>query len=583
MSQPLATYVTFAEFNGGRPSSPKQFHDELAKYHRDGVIALCSAMNCLLKTWIGGRIESRAHDLLTQSAFSAELAARMKRAREDTDNPRVVFHRQQLLFVTKEAVLHCKNEGINPLSNAKWNNFGAVLLMANDQLPFLFPRAEDRDQQLLNTFAEFIPVLEISSPSSMKNKTARAQAMSAIAGELVGYPDFIDITTIFEGVGGMNVHEFRALSFGSMTKYMQLDLDQFQKNPEQFFLPRTWFQTVALDPGKIARFLDDVSNNGDSLKQKFDKRNAGKSDFTPIRDRPLYVAVDKLFAIDAAFLGEKVETGIFWAVHNSLDAGQRQRLHRFWGHVFQTYMDRLLSKNVGGKHTYIPSPQYVSGGEVCDGLILCGSSAILLEYKGATFTAETKYSGDTGLLSQALDEKLVTEKGVRQLANAIERLFARGTKDQIADVDISTVRRVFPVLVTRDDIGGALVINVILNRKFDAMLNRRSCRPYVITPLFCMDAEVMEGISAYLREARFDDILDARYKGDPRMMSSFGQVSNPVLEAIGYRPNEFVDYWFDEFVKTGLALLFPGEDFETDYSRTHPETSAEKVSEGKNG
>src|SRR5260221_3870598 len=550
MPQPIATYITFAEFNGGRPSSPQQFHDELAKYQRDGVIALCSTMNCLLKTWIGGRVDSKAHDLLAQSAFSVDLAARMKRARENAANPRVVFHRQQLLFVAKEAVLHCKNEGINPLSNAKWNNFGTILLMANDQLPFLFPRAEDRDQQLLNTLAEFIPVLEISGPYSMKNKTARAQAMSDIAAELLDHPDFIDIAKIFEGVGGMNVREFRALSFASMTKYMQLDLDQFQNNPGEFFLPRTWFQTAALDSGKVARFLDDVSVDGESLKKKFKTRNAGKSDFTPIRDRPLYTAADKLFATDAAFLGEKVETGIFWAVHNSLDGGQRQRLHRFWGHVFETYMDRLLAKNVGGgKQTYIPSPQYVSGGEACDGLIICGSSWILLEYKGSTFTAESKYSGDTTLLSNALNEKVVVEKGVRQLANAIERLFARGTNDRIANVDLSKVRRIFPVLITRDSIGGALVINNILNRKFDVMINRRSCRPHVITPLFCMDAEVMEGISAYLREARLDDILDARYKGDPPMMANFGLIPNPVIDAIGYRPNEFVDFWFDRFAK----------------------------------
>jgi len=568
MRQPIATYITFAEFNGGRPSSLEEFRAELTKYQRNGVIALCSAINCLLKTWIGGRVDPRAHDLLTQSAFPLELAARMKRARESANNPRVVFHRQQLLFVVKEAVLQCKNEGINPLSNAQWNNFGTTLLMANDQLPFLFPRAEDRDQQLLNTLAEFIPVLEISGPYSMKNKTARAQAMADIAAELVGHADFIDMATIFAGLSGMNVREFRALSFASMTKYMQLDLDQFQKNPSDFFLPRSWFQAAAMEPAKVARFLDDVSSDGGALQTKFQKRNAGKSDFTPMRDRPLYTTTDRLFAIDAAFLGEKVETGIFWAVHNSLDAADRQRLHRFWGHVFQTYMDRLLLKNVaGGKNKYTPSPSYVSGGEVCDGLILCGSSVLLLEYKGATFTAESKYSGDTKLLSEVLNEKLVMEKGVRQLATAVERLFKRGAIDAISDVDISKVRRVFPVLVTRDNIGGALVINAILNRQFDAMINRRSCRPYVITPLFCMDAEVMEGISAYLREARLDDILNARYQGDPRMMSSFGQVSNPVLETIGPRPNEFVDFWFDQFVKTGLTLLFPGEVFETDHSK----------------
>jgi len=393
---------------------------------------------------------------------------------------------------------------------------------------------------------------------------------------LTAHPDFIDIARTFEAVGGMNILEFRALCFASMTKYMQLDLNQFQQNPANFFLPRTWFEKAALDPGKIARFFDDVSSSGDSLKQRFEQRNAGKSDFTPIRDRPLYVATDQLFAVDAAFLADKLETGIFWAVHNSLDAAHKQRLHRFWGYVFQTYMDRLLSNNVVGRNnTYIPSPRYVSGEEVCDGLILCGSSLVLLEYKGATFTAESKYSGDPALLSQVIDEKLVTQKGVRQLANAIQKLFARGSNHQIIGVDLTRVRRIFPMLVTRDGIGGALVINLILNHKFEGICNRRECRPRTITPLFCMDAEVIEGISAYLQEARVDDILDARYKGDPRMMSTFGQVANPVLKSIGYRPNEFVDFWFDQFVNRGLTLLFPGEQFGTEHSRASTQNQGE--------
>jgi len=91
-----------------------------------------------------------------------------------------------------------------------------------------------------------------------------------------------------------------------------------------------------------------------------------------------------------------------------------------------------------------------------------------------------------------------------------------------------------------------------------------------------MDAEVIEGISAYLQEARIDDILDARYQGDPRMMSSFGQVANPVLESIGYQHNEFVDFWFDQFTNRGLTLLFPGEQFDTVYSRASKQSQEGK-------
>ncbi len=573
MPQPFATYFTFAEFNSGKPSSLEQFQNALSGYHRDSVVALCSAVNCLLKTWEGGRVDSKAHDLLARTAFSADLAYRMSRARENVRDPRVVFHRQQLLFVAKAAALYCQNAGINPLAKVNWGGFGAVLLMANDQLPFLFPPAEARDEQLVNTLAEFVPVLELSGPSSIKNKTARAHTLSAIAAELTAHQDFVDIAGIFGRLAGMNVLEFRALCFASMTKYMQLDLEQFQQNPGSFFLARTWFDKAALDPAKVNRFLVDVSAHGESLKQRFEQRNAGKSDFTPIRDKPIYVSNDKLFPIDAAFLGEKLETGIFWTVHNSLSGAEKQRLHRFWGYVFQIYMDRLLSSTVdGNKNIYVPSPRYVSDGqEVCDGLILCGSSVVLLEYKGATFTAESKYSGDSALLAQAIDEKLVAQKGVRQLANAVQRLFTRDAADQIVGANISNIRSVFPVLVTRDGIGGALVINLLLNRKFEVMFNRRLCRPRIVTPLFCMDAKTAEIISAYLREARLDDILDARYRNDPRMMSSFQQVPNPVLESIGRRQSEYVNYSFDQFVNSGLTLLFPGEHFETEHSRTSEE------------
>jgi hypothetical protein len=99
MPQRFATYFTFAEFNSGRPSSPEQFQNALSGYHRDSVVALCSAVNCLLKTWEGGRVDPKAHDLLARTAFSADLAYRMSQARENVRDPRVAFHRQQLLFV----------------------------------------------------------------------------------------------------------------------------------------------------------------------------------------------------------------------------------------------------------------------------------------------------------------------------------------------------------------------------------------------------------------------------------------------------------------------------------------------------
>lgn len=221
----------------------------------------------------------------------------------------------------------------------------------------------------------------------------------------------------------------------------------------------------------------------------------------------------------------------------------------------------------GVKNRFFPSPKYVSDGdEVCDGLIICGSSVALLEYKGSTFTAQAKYGAAPQVLVKEIEEKLVESrkgerKGVLQLSNAVVRLFGRGSSDSISGVDLSGVQTIYPVLVTRDDLGGALVINAFLNRRFRNVLNPKMVRPRTVTPLFCLSSEALEVISGYLGEARFTDILEARYRSEPTLMSTFLAVDNAVINKIGKRRNKDLDAAFDEF-RSGVALrLFPNETF----------------------
>jgi hypothetical protein len=566
VAKPLRTYFTFSWFNRGNPSSIEQFKGTLAKYNRDAVVAVCSAVNCLLKTWGGGYLDPVVHDVLVNSAFPPSLANEMVRARKNPGDRRMVFHRQQLLFVAKMAVIHCATAGVNPLPQKYWGGLGDAFLMANDHLHFTLPTPTTPDQEVLNVLSQFIPALESSGLFSLRHMTARAHTFAEIASDSKSRHNFVNLPDIFESLTGLTVLDFHSLCFAVIAKYIQMDLRQFLADGKSFFLTREWFRTAALQPEKVDRFLSEMASSGHVFQASFKSRDTGASDFTPMRDKPIFVANNHwLFAIDTAFVADKIESGIFWRVHNSLKTREEKRnLHAFWADIFETYLDRLLSQSIDGiRNRFFTSPRYASdGNEVCDGLILCGTSAILLEYKGVTFTAESKYSGNPALVSRAIDEKLVSPKGVEQLANAVRRLFTRGTLEQIRDVDTSGVLKVFPVLVTRDPIGRTLVLNLYLHRKFQTMVNRRQCRPRIITPLFCMDADAIETISAYLKDVRLDHVLDAQHKADPNVVSTFQAINNSVLDSLAKRDNPFIARAFEDFFERGIRTLFPYENLD---------------------
>jgi hypothetical protein len=566
MRPPLRTYFTFGWFNQGNPSSIEQFHSALKKYNRDAVIAACSAINCLLKTWAVGFMDSPTHDVLVKAAFPDFMAKPMLQARHRSGDGRVVFHRQQTLFVAKMATLHCSTHGANPLAAKYWGGLGDVFLMANDHLYFLLPTPTTPDQEIINVLAQFVPALEISGRHSLRFTVARAHAFLKIARALRGRHNFVDIDNIFQKATGMTVLEFQALCVATISKYTEMNVDQFRTNATAFFVNQDWFKSASVREQQLEQFLSHVSSDADSFQQQYKKKDTGASDFTPFRDKPLLstmlVSKKFFFPIDAGFLADKIESGIFWTVHNAISKSPtKEHLHQFWADVFEIYLNKLLSDSVdGSKNNFFPSPIYVSDGtQVCDGLMICGTSAILFEYKGVTFRAESKYGGTPQALSQTIDDKLVSPKGVKQLANAIDRLFMRESTDKISGVNVATIRTIFPVLVTRDSIGRTLVLNLYLQRKFQVMVNKRKCRPRVVTPLFCMDAEAIETVSAYLKEARLDDILDAQHRADPNMASTFQAIENSVLNSIGERDNHSINGNFDELFDNGIKTLFPQE------------------------
>ena len=418
--------------------------------------------------------------------------------------------------------------------------------------------------------AYLIPSSEYSGRINFQNRIARSYLMSTkFLQELQGDADFLDITQLFEQAVKLSPVEFAAMCFATTSRYSQLDLPAFKKDPAAFLLPQTFFaQTGMLQP-QLERFRREVSGSGKALKKSYEKRIRGPSDFSLFRDKPMfYTEDDHLFCVDTGFLIEKLESGPFWRVHNALKSdAEKERLHRLWGKLFERYVSWMISScSDGKKNLYVPSPKYKSkdNSEVCDGIVLCGNTAVVVEIKGNTFTAQSKYGADPAALSVELDDKLIQNqagrgKGVAQLANAIEKVFRRTQPEELVDLDLSRVQKIIPLLILRDGIGNVMMLNKYLVIKFQEVFRRKLVSPRTVTPLCVLSGDAFDAVAPYLGEFGLADILEARLRADKSLKLSFLLAGNPVLEKAAARENDLLENAFTEFTQNIVVKLFPNQ------------------------
>jgi hypothetical protein len=142
------------------------------------------------------------------------------------------------------------------------------------------------------------------------------------------------------------------------------------------------------------------------------------------------------------------------------------------------------------------------------------------------------------------------------LALKIEEVFSRKSPRHVEGLEMSGIDKVFPVLITRDDIGAALVMNAYLAARFREMLHRKSLS-VTVTPPFSLSAQDLEMICGYLREASFGDLLEERYRNDRELLSTFWFVNNSVIDRIGNRECKAINDALHSYFENMAAVLFP--------------------------
>jgi hypothetical protein len=507
----ILIYISYAELHNNLPSTLDDFRARLSQFSRIKVLHICSAINAILKEDEGPH-SRKAHDTLVREVFARNTAERLLKPDE---NVKFVFHRQQQLFMMKEALLNCSDDGKIPVVPA--DEFGDLFLMASDHLPLQTAKPETVEDKFVWLAANLLPVQEASAFNDFDLSIIRSHLMLfETLPRLEGKP-YYDIPALFEGITGMSLLTFQSLIFGALTKFLKFDVARFVQNPRHYSLQHAWFASTRVSSAQVAAFLTFVSSTPDELAAAMPKFNLGPNDYTAFRDKPLFRDGDSFFLFDLSFLAEKIETAPFWTVHDSLGRGERDELHSFWGRVFECYGTDLLERAIDNRlNVLFRRPMFDSrpNEEVCDAILVCGDSAAFIEFKGATFTSRAKYGNDATLLRCELDRKLVSDdrpQAVEQLCRSIQATCRRTNADRIRGLDLRKITTIFPVVVTRDDVGSTVGVNAFLNYRFQERFDRNTMAK-TVTPLFCLSSGDLERLTNYLPETKLTDILEAHYR-----------------------------------------------------------------------
>lgn len=490
--------------------------------------------------------------------------------------PEFVFHRRQLLLITKLAVLHCPKVGVD-LWKASPGLFGTILLMTSDHFHYDLSAQAGSDEfdRVKRLFAEFIPVGE-GAGFRAEYKIVRAHLMAAHADRLRNNPEFIDIAAEFQNAKGLSVSDYETLCFALFAKCATLSPENLQYGASAFTFTEQDLHALATPKESVTLFLKEMTTTPESLGASIKQRDYGSNDFTELRKRPLISASRGYLPIDILFLIEKFESGPYWAI-NDISKDMGNKLRRFWGAVFEAYMNDLFRASLGQKDAIFVADPRTAGGaarQICDGLILQGDSLVLLEYKSSMFRAETKYSGDFELLVDEIEKKLVRDKseskkkGVEQLADAVAQLFGNETRTAVKGLDFSGVNRIYPLLITLDGIGGSLLVSRLLNHYFSSFMGDRRFDRVEVKPLLCTDVESIEEISGCFNRMSLAGFLDYWLSRDPNLMAALRAFAVPELE--GYRNERMVLEW------QALSNEISERAFPSEYAKAHQGNTFER-------
>jgi hypothetical protein len=517
MSPQLVTYPTWEEMFGKHPTKAELL-EEIRPLDRLHSVWLLARINVLLAL---GRIHStekqtvQLQTYLVNLLIGEDLFQDLKRrfGAERLEN-RQPFHSLQILTLMKMFALEgTKNGGLRPdMDIDAAHRLGRCLIMAND---FLFTPENlrhirrERPSIKRKRIALQLQVgsgLEVNNPPTINTSIVRSEM---IFGEILKeVPCSLDIRSLFQQRSGMALEDYIDHVFGLLTYYITLNFEKLIEdsglacvNLNKFF-PET---SKDLAP----KFRDLEQTSLDKLASSLTEPSPLKPyhDFIVMRKRPfLEVEAGSAIPMHLGFVQEKLESGLFWTIFNSLKTSEeRFSLFTDWGHLFEEYVSRMLAQCCeASKESYIRFPKFLDNGEEAfDGVISTGKYWVVMEYKGGFLNSTAKYAEDEDEFIKDLEKKFGHEKGagIEQLTRKIGAVFAANPKQRrpLVGLDSSEVRIVLPVMIVQESFVSSEVTVPYLVDLFGNLKRKHQLDQSVVyTFPIILDVSEMESLKPYL-------------------------------------------------------------------------------------
>ena len=435
----------------------------------------------------------------------------------------LIFGRQSTLHLLSESARVSASLPTftpNSSSDAK-NALARCYLIANKFLVTEFSSLETdseekKKKELLVALIQNMEYVIYSSPNHrIRNSMVRTSEFLRLLQKI---PLKFDVNEIFSSTTGLTLQEYQYLIFGILRVCLSFTSNDILSG--ESLLVNT--QPSPILTSLYEKLIPHTCISTDELRDEAEKPSGLKNEFRLWRKYPLVkISENQILCMDIGFLLDKLQTGIFWIILEQLNKIEKSEGDNFiasWGEVFARYTSSILKSGIDAQtpsiEKYIISPKYVQKEETeCTDIAVCGDDTlILLECKAAVLRADTKFSGNFDKFYAELKGKIIigsdTEgpKGVKQLCNAIKSLIHsdESKRQRVEEIDISKVKKIYPVLVLSDRIFSVLCMNWLLNSEFRDMMDGVNLMGHVkVMPLTVLTIEDIELLEPYLRNRPF--------------------------------------------------------------------------------
>ena len=373
---------------------------------------------------------------------------------------------------------------------------------------------EEKRKELL---AELIPSLEYAiNPSPwhlIKNTLVRSKEFLARFQEV---SSTFDVNETFSQATGLTLQDYQYLIFSILGVSSRFLPQEILKGTVLFVDTKP---SPALTP-LYDKLLQHASVSIDELAPKAKKTPSLPNEFRLWRKYPLIkISENQIMCIDIGFLSEKLETGVFWIIRDQLEkekTGKGEEIIGLRGQVFEDYAASIIKRGIDAQTSSsmercIIRPKYIQKGQAeCTDIVVCGSETlILLECKAPLLSAQTKFSGDFRKFYNGIKPNAI--KGIEQLWNAIQSLGHTNKKKRrkVKEIDISKVKKIYPVLVLPDRTFSLLWMNWFLDSEFQRLVKRNALKKHLeIMPLTVLTIDNLESLEPYLSDTPLHAHLD---------------------------------------------------------------------------